>query len=387
MLRAAGKLNKTTNKSAMRDLSGRRQRFVEQEKELTQWFEDQKTTKQMTEKEIQDDFRHIKQHGTLPEKRMCHRGIHCRYKHKCRFVHPDDPSQDKSNKSKPVTRLNLYTQTDEEMRNALLMGQLNANAMRKQNKEDKKQTKRLIPLFGDDEHENEAEETPVSIQTNTQKQISHESHAHGLKWIMREDCDFIICDVCCKQYKGPSFHCVDGCDFDVCNDCVVIDSSMVSKDVHLMEYNNKSSQMKEIEQKDQIGMNLRGFSRVVDRKRKRKERNLGLLGLENVGNCEKIDETNKKKVIEKSKGMVMNEMKGDIELSGVKDVDALKAHGMDKLKEELKLYGLKCGGTLQERAERLFLLKDKRLCELPKHVFALKKKKTKRPPRKKQRVA
>ncbi|CAH8379397.1 unnamed protein product [Eruca vesicaria subsp. sativa] len=32
--------------------------------------------------------------------------------------------------------------------------------------------------------------------------------------------------------------------------------------------------------------------------------------------------------------------------------------GMERLKIELQSRGLKCGGTLQERAERLFLLKS-----------------------------
>merc|ERR1711957_721435 len=42
----------------------------------------------------------------------------------------------------------------------------------------------------------------------------------------------------------------------------------------------------------------------------------------------------------------------------------------EDLKQSLMALGLKCGGTPRERAERLFLLKDKRFEDLPKSVKA-----------------
>eukprot|EP00486_Rosalina_sp_Unknown_P014576 CAMPEP_0201577758 /NCGR_PEP_ID=MMETSP0190_2-20130828/24266_1 /ASSEMBLY_ACC=CAM_ASM_000263 /TAXON_ID=37353 /ORGANISM="Rosalina sp." /LENGTH=115 /DNA_ID=CAMNT_0048010117 /DNA_START=112 /DNA_END=455 /DNA_ORIENTATION=- len=56
------------------------------------------------------------------------------------------------------------------------------------------------------------------------------------------------------------------------------------------------------------------------------------------------------------KAKEMDNKKGDIDLSSIKDVDQLKKFGFDTLKKELQIYGLKCGGTLEQRAERLFLL-------------------------------
>ncbi|KAK1320621.1 hypothetical protein QJS10_CPA03g00170 [Acorus calamus] len=44
--------------------------------------------------------------------------------------------------------------------------------------------------------------------------------------------------------------------------------------------------------------------------------------------------------------------------------------GMERLKKELQTRGLKCGGTLHERAERLFLLKTTPIDMLPKKVLA-----------------
>ncbi|XP_051145401.1 uncharacterized protein LOC127261201 [Andrographis paniculata] len=50
----------------------------------------------------------------------------------------------------------------------------------------------------------------------------------------------------------------------------------------------------------------------------------------------------------------------------------LEVLGMERLKSELQTRGLKCGGTLQERAARLFLLKTTPLEMLPKKLFAKK---------------
>jgi len=46
--------------------------------------------------------------------------------------------------------------------------------------------------------------------------------------------------------------------------------------------------------------------------------------------------------------------------------------GMGRLKSELQAHGLKCGGTLQERAARLFLLKSTPIDKLPKKLLAKK---------------
>lgn len=50
----------------------------------------------------------------------------------------------------------------------------------------------------------------------------------------------------------------------------------------------------------------------------------------------------------------------------------LEILGMEKLKSELQARGLKCGGTLQERAARLLLLKACPLEEIPKKLLAKK---------------
>mmetsp|Transcript_8509 Transcript_8509/g.10919 ORF Transcript_8509/g.10919 Transcript_8509/m.10919 type:complete len:731 (-) Transcript_8509:82-2274(-) len=58
-----------------------------------------------------------------------------------------------------------------------------------------------------------------------------------------------------------------------------------------------------------------------------------------------------------------------IDLSKYDDVAALEGLGGDKLKVELMKLGMKCGGTVKDRAKRLFQVKSAPLHELPKKLF------------------
>ncbi|XP_023513906.1 replication stress response regulator SDE2-like [Cucurbita pepo subsp. pepo] len=57
------------------------------------------------------------------------------------------------------------------------------------------------------------------------------------------------------------------------------------------------------------------------------------------------------------------------DFSSAADMEVL---GLERLKSELQARGLKCGGTLQERAARLFLLKSTPLDKVPKKLLAKK---------------
>lgn len=52
------------------------------------------------------------------------------------------------------------------------------------------------------------------------------------------------------------------------------------------------------------------------------------------------------------------------------DVKELEALGMDRLKEALEAMGLKCGGTLQDRAQRLWSVRGKKPEEIPANLKA-----------------
>lgn len=59
-----------------------------------------------------------------------------------------------------------------------------------------------------------------------------------------------------------------------------------------------------------------------------------------------------------------------LDLSGFRSASELESVGMDRLKSALQALGLKCGGTLQERATRLFATKNKRPDQIDSSLFA-----------------
>ncbi|KAJ6686456.1 SPLICING FACTOR SF3A-RELATED [Salix purpurea] len=73
---------------------------------------------------------------------------------------------------------------------------------------------------------------------------------------------------------------------------------------------------------------------------------------------------------------LVNQGSGDIEkplnFDEFNSASELEVLGMERLKTELQVRGLKCGGTLQERAARLYLLKSTPLEKLPKKLLAKK---------------
>eukprot|EP00271_Cylindrocystis_brebissonii_P022236 TRINITY_DN8471_c0_g1_i1.p1 TRINITY_DN8471_c0_g1~~TRINITY_DN8471_c0_g1_i1.p1 ORF type:complete len:446 (-),score=117.67 TRINITY_DN8471_c0_g1_i1:906-2243(-) len=61
---------------------------------------------------------------------------------------------------------------------------------------------------------------------------------------------------------------------------------------------------------------------------------------------------------------------GSLVLADVASVSQLEALGLERLKSELQVRGLKCGGSLRERAARLFLLTHTPLEKLDPKIFA-----------------
>ena len=68
-----------------------------------------------------------------------------------------------------------------------------------------------------------------------------------------------------------------------------------------------------------------------------------------------IEEVALPKVVEEEE----EEDDSPLDLQSFDSASALEGVGLDKLKKELMSRQLKCGGTLAERAARLFLLRDK----------------------------
>jgi splicing factor 3A subunit 3 len=62
----------------------------------------------------------------------------------------------------------------------------------------------------------------------------------------------------------------------------------------------------------------------------------------------------------------------DLRLGMYETVKELEALGMERLKNELDALGLKCGGTLEQRAARLWALRGKSMDEIPGNLKAKK---------------
>jgi splicing factor 3A subunit 3 len=59
-----------------------------------------------------------------------------------------------------------------------------------------------------------------------------------------------------------------------------------------------------------------------------------------------------------------------LDLSAFSSPEELASLGLDRIKSALMALGLKCGGTLEERSNRLFSTKGKKLSELDPSLFA-----------------
>ncbi|ETO04523.1 hypothetical protein RFI_32875 [Reticulomyxa filosa] len=134
---------------------------------------------------------------------------------------------------------------------------------------------------------------------------------------------------------------------------------------------------------------------------KKKEKKLGLLGLINESNTNKYDHLKDMQTLNNSDENKKQQLYGEkdfehclnpnqiiidswtdplpvdtnllLQWSEFNSIVDLERLGMERLKTELQIRGMKCGGTLHERASRLFLLKNSRIEDLPKHCFPQQK--------------
>lgn len=77
-----------------------------------------------------------------------------------------------------------------------------------------------------------------------------------------------------------------------------------------------------------------------------------------------------KEPVEEAKGASAQKDPSAVNLSDYASAEALEALGLDALKAELVARRLKCGGTIKERAARLFLLRDKTREEIDRKHWA-----------------
>lgn len=79
----------------------------------------------------------------------------------------------------------------------------------------------------------------------------------------------------------------------------------------------------------------------------------------------------------KESGSALAHSGAHLDLSAFSSAEELMSLGLDRLKSALQALGLKCGGTLEERAQRLFMTKGIALESLDQSLFAKSRRKGK----------
>lgn len=373
MLRAMGKnLHRTTNFGSLRDLSGRRIRHVEAEKQLGTWLKEKKKPSHEEVKEMQAEYRSINETGRLLEKRVCPFGDDCRYMWKCKYRHPCEieteqkAAQKKLVEDKKNRPLAMSFGSDPNDPFAGMydhIADLGGAVMEGLNRGKK------LKIQAQEEKLRKEKENNLEIRR-------HSMHPHPLKFGVRPF-DWIMCDLCSNFFVGSSWHCVEGSDFDLCTDCVRKDDKAKKKKPRCIEF------IKPVRQGKKRKKNQGGAPANKKRRKKDERGSLKSLGYSFEQGFEEIPlriellfpEMNKinqlaKEAEKKKEESAESSPKLDLEKH---DAESLKALGMDAVKAELQHYGLKCGGNLQQRVDRLMLVQTLGLANIPTKHFPKKK--------------
>ncbi|KAF8379692.1 hypothetical protein HHK36_029136 [Tetracentron sinense] len=94
----------------------------------------------------------------------------------------------------------------------------------------------------------------------------------------------------------------------------------------------------------------------------------GAMDVEAIGSFETISRVREVEVLSTK----ISDLEKPLNFDEFNSAAEMEVLGMERLKAELQASGLKCGGTLQERAARLFLLKTTPVEMLPKKLLAKK---------------
>lgn len=295
----------TTNFSAMRDLSGRRLRNVQLEAELSSYIPPDENRMA----EIRRDFYAINVTGRVEQKRTCFFGTECKYRRKCRYLHPDEEAaKAEEGKSERERAEKRAREEDCEFR----------KKMGKRRKELERTLGKILSKksVASAKKDGNATENTKNIKKIDQNGVEMEEIAE-----------------------------------------------IGDKDIKLgekLKFDEKSDQLRKIDEKnDEKFIKVNEKALKTEKKAKKqyveklnKDDKIDKIGVKNV----KIAKTNKQ-----------NATNLVAQFHTAKELETL---GLEKLKETLSSIGLKCGGTCVERAQRLFLIKHTPLSSLPKNVFA-----------------
>eukprot|EP01083_Nonionella_stella_P229991 813429_1 len=385
LLRAQKGKGKTTNFNAMRDLSGRRVRHVNAEKELRKWKEP-KVNHQSREKE----FVHIKETGRFLEHRMCYFGADCKFQWKCKFRHPGedeyvDEEKEEQTKKRKLTHLSssfgseedLTRAHDHEQKRSKMLSSVQRGLLALKKRQQKSQ--KVSETSSSSEEERPSKRPRTESNSSMSSTSSCRDTASSSSSSQTSSSNFIHSTKTTSAVSSPS---ISSKTTGINSLPAVSSSRSLSNSVHSgpssaysgpnsthsgpnsthsgpNSTNSGPNSTNSGPNSTHSGSNsIHSGSSPSD---SQTERPTSSSSPENCNRsnsaASETEDTNTT----------------PIDLSVHTRASDLHSLGMARLKAELMRRGLKCGGTLEQRAERLFLLKTTPIEKLHKKYFAKRK--------------
>jgi len=292
---------KTTNYNACRDLNGRRLRHVDAEQKLAEWSQSEHKN---NPGKLKKQYGHVKD-GTK-EAEACKFGNKCKYKYKCPYTHPEDLVEQQNQFD--LTHMSTKLSADEDREDSRVSVEKAVQMGIKAAKE------RKVKLMKVHKPENSAElkedgkaAQPASVSPNEQSERS--------KKRKRTESEDNVSSSSSSSVNSSS------------------SSSSPSAD-------SQPAPAPASLPVDEVKVPFQNLTPLV---------------------IEPLPEPPSS--LKDAPDLLVPSTKSDkseyapIDLSTVANAAALEAFGLEHLKAELSRVGLKCGGSLTERANRLFLLK------------------------------
>lgn len=303
MLRALGaQIEKTTNREACRDLSGRRMRDINDEKKIAEWVSKQADREREKEKQKQE---RMERKRRMPNHTFDDASYTKHIQHNSERI--EDALQQGLKAAGMATSVSSSTATEKTAVKRIHGDEPSSSR-------GSKKSRMWLEM---DDLDSDEDEDKVIASENSSSAVSSSSSTH----------------------VEPSTS------YDGLNDNNGMDASATTSEGHL----NKDKHTKDDKTKD-----VHGEAEVMQ------------------GTCTSKEEEqpDNKCSAEKQDSERLSHEKVNISLEDYASAGELESVGLEQLKEELISRGLKYGGTLQQRAQRLFATKGVPLSQLDPSLFA-----------------
>ena len=358
-------VKRTSDFSAMRDLHGRRMRHVEQDRQLQRW-EDEMAGKSEEEKrrmrsEQRSKMARIKRGQRVEDRKVCRWGAQCKYKYKCRGSHPDE-EEAKQTESGQMGGVGVASWQAALVDEEDIMEDLQAGMRRSTHSEEKEQQS------GEEEDEEQYDDAGSEVHQSDDKREEGSSHSRRRMW----DEDLLLDDeddgddqkeeeAVSRRGQGPATE-------------EKQEKGQWPKRKR-GGWTAARDEEKQPQNEQQDGQRRDNSDRPsIEEKEERKEQWTDAQQVRHgQSGCSSIvvltQPTSATAPASHSLTSTSLSVYPAIDLSQQATAASLHVYGMEHLRAELDRVGLKTGGTIAERAERLFMLKNHRLQQLPKKML------------------